>query len=234
MPVLELTPEMVGPDRTRLSLSPIENIMLWPDDPTQRSIAANIARATYLQQRVPSEGQVTLPANDFSGMIQSLLSMPALGPFREKAKLPFTHGIVAGLIFLTTLKARQSGRNRNLQQIKADIARDPKTMGIVSRISPSTIENEIWGPYSSVAHFWGAFLWRSFNRAGARTPAEFPCNIADVLRFLALSDVLRLAGERCKVGRGRTLLNPGKTWQLPADLPLPTVSLALDSLTAEF
>jgi hypothetical protein len=228
MPTLEVTPEMIGADRTRLALSPLENVMLWPHDPEQRKVAAAAAGARFLVDGAPATGSVTLDAADLRDLLMDLTAAQPLEQVEQTAKQPFTRGFVAGLIFLDTLHARSTGGRRNLQQIKSQIAAKLKGKPHFESLAASTVENHVWTIYRPVAHFWGAWVRKGLVALAAGAKPVFPCSVADLPEFLALSEALRSMGERCKLREDRTLLDPKRTWSIPKDLALPEISLTWD------
>jgi hypothetical protein len=52
MPLLEITPDTIGPNRTRLALAYIESVMLWPDNEGQRHESAKTSTATFVRDAI--------------------------------------------------------------------------------------------------------------------------------------------------------------------------------------
>lgn len=214
MPVLDLTPEMVGPGRTRLTLAYIESVMLWPHDEEARLASLEAAGAQYFQEQLPPSGPVTVDAVAIT-RARSALPLPIL---HARAALPFSRGVIAGMIFQEALHAKQTGRNRNLQQIKSDVRKRYVGKPHFRDLSMSTIENHIWAVYRAAAHLWAAYL-----HAALGGDDTWPCSLDRLSEFLVLGEGLRKAGEDCITQKPRTLLEPDKTWRTPPTICLPTI-----------
>jgi hypothetical protein len=225
VPVLDITAEAIGPHRTRLALSRIENVMLWPHDERQRESAGSTALATWFSDNLPRTDFLTLEPTDAGDLMRWLTRTTPPDQVEEAAKQPFVRGIVAGIIFLQALEAKATRRNRNLQQIKADVREQLSSIAPFEKLASSTLETYVWGRYSPVVHFWGAFIRKGFDSVAAKTGAVFPCTLADLPDFLATSEAFRVAGEQCKLRSDRTLLDPSRTWRVPGGLPIPSFSL---------
>ena len=50
VPILELTPALVGPPADRMVLAYIETIMLWPTDEKQRDHAFRASHAAHIRE----------------------------------------------------------------------------------------------------------------------------------------------------------------------------------------
>lgn len=222
MPELELTPEMIGPDRDRLTLSYISGVMLWPNDPAQRAQAAEGAYAANMREITNQYAMAVGPdkpgpaLGDLVSIFARLANAPPLPQIHRSAQVPFARGVVTGLIFRQALQAYKTGRNRNLQQIKAAISRALGGKPGFESLSPSTIENLVWTIYRPVAHYWAASALLGYE-TGATVD---PCRLRDLPRFLGLSEALRTDGEQTSTGPGKTLLDPGRTWRVPDSLRL--------------
>jgi hypothetical protein len=226
MPELQLTPEMVGAGRTRLVLGEIiEPGMLWPNDAARRATAAAAARAKHVEESIPADDHpVVLRGFDLRVLVENLASAPPLADIQDSARQPFCRGVLAGTIFLETLHARKTGRNRNLQQIKLDATRRFSAHPAFQRLSASTVENSIWKVYRPVSHLWAASIY------GAVADGEpFPCSVSNLPQFLSFAEALRADGVTCQLGQGGTLLDPIRTWSVPAAVPLPPTQVSWDA-----
>jgi hypothetical protein len=90
-----------------------------------------------------------------------------------------------------------------------------------------------WKAYSSVAHLWLAFfagLAGDFNPWG-----DLQGDWELLLYWLAFAEDLRRQGEAWKPQRAKTpVLDPAKTWRVPADFELPTINMRLRMYSADF
>ena len=127
MPLIDLTPEMLGPERDRWPLAYLEAVMLWPDRPDHRARSLLAALAAYLidstKRYVNAEKPLALAFHPGNGleMLTLIANAPPISDIQETTKTPFARGVISGRIFLETLHAKKTGRNRNLQQIKHDV-----------------------------------------------------------------------------------------------------------------
>ncbi len=224
MPTLELTEDMVGDDRSRLTLAYIESVMLWPNDPLQRKLSLRVANAAQIRHRAArliedcGSTEIVLDVDHFLTILDVLGNAPALSEMQEAGKEPFKRGVVAACIFLETLRSERTGRARNLQQVKAGIIKRLAGKQHFEHLSQSTVENVVWRVYRPVAHLWAAYYLVS----GRNGP--FPCRLREFPRFLSVSERLRLDGERFRTGRGTTLIDPFSAWTVPPELGIePTV-----------
>lgn len=223
MPLLELTAEMVGPERTRLTLAYIETVMLWPNDSEQRRLAFEAAHAAHtlnvLGQAIAESAPIALFPDQLLPIAAGLAAAPPLKDMQSSSMEPFVRGTVAGMIFGKALIDQETGDKSGLQAIKADIIRRYKGKPHFEKLSLSTVENLIWGVYRPVAHLWAAAI-----TLATAAPFAFPCSLPGLPSYLAVAENFRLKGESTRLRQSKgTLLEPGRTWTVPSGLPLPTI-----------
>ncbi len=111
MPYLELTPELVGPRRSRIVLAMIETAMLWPHDEDRKSRAWKASLVQHAVDIADSVVDFSQPINpgDFKIWNETLLSFPSLDDIQEDAKRPFIHGMTAGFILYQMISLSEVG-----------------------------------------------------------------------------------------------------------------------------
>jgi hypothetical protein len=231
MPTLDLTPEMIGPERSRLVLSYIATVMLYPDDEQKRKRAMDASVAANILVELPDamgdqDALVLLGPTDLPAMLRILANAPPLSEVQEETKPRIVHGAVAAMILLDALEDRHVGRQRGLRWVKEKIRK--KLLGQVhfERLSMSTIENRIWRVYRPVAALWAAhsLLAAEYRQAGIKY--AHPCHVDDVSRFLGLAEALRRDAEGYKLKQyDGTLLDPKTSWAVPPGIDLPGMEL---------
>ena len=220
MPVLDIRAEELGENRTRLTLSYIESVMLWPNDKAMRTRAYAAARATHLHDAMQYLDDASLLSlKDLSVVMDVLVRAPPLADVHADVMTPFARGTIAGLIFGEAMTTNRIGKPRKLQDIKTDISKRFHGNPGFGKLSSSTIENAIWKPYSPVAH-----LWAASHRLNGQE-AVFPCRLTDLPSFLAIAEYLRREGEAHRPKQAPPLLDAERTWKLPESLPLPNLAI---------
>jgi hypothetical protein len=227
MPCLDLTPDMIGENRTRLTLAYIESVMLWPNDEMQRKRGMEAAkRKNFLETWNSSARQgplstITSTVDDLGATFEWLTSAPRLEDVQEEAKRPFTHGVLAGLILGEVLawndiNPTMSGVGQVMDSIVKRFSGE-----ILLNFSRSSLDNIIWKKYKSVAHFWAAYIIDAEPENSI-----FPCKLARTTEFLALAKFFFLRGvkHRGKQSSG-FLLNEADSWTVPEILLLPRIEV---------
>ena len=242
MPMLEITPEMVGPNRTRLALGYIESVMFWPLDAEQRAEADKTTTATWLKDTmndVPSAKRAALAAEwmDWAGLLADAVPLRKLQP--ETAK-PFSYGMMAGRVVNTMTYYAARGEPAKLTAAKQEAVDAFRRIGSSNRflasssakhrqhlaVTVSTFDNVIWPRYRPVAHLWAAYT----NSALLLRNATFPCTLGALPQFLAVAQVYADEGMALTLSRrrGETLLRADELWHIPPGLSLPRLTLAYD------
>ncbi|WP_264715107.1 hypothetical protein [Limobrevibacterium gyesilva] len=239
MPYLDLTDEMIGPKRTRLSLTYIEGVMLWPHDEAARKSAWDTAYGAHLLETLAkaaprTESPVPVDARDALLTMNFLANARPLPEVQESAKAACARGFVAGEILRLALTERHSGAEAGITAIKSKIAEGLQGKEHFERLSLSTIENSIWRIYRPVSHLYAASFMLAQQHIAASQPHAFPCRLDELPDFLALSEKLRLNGEghhpRQYAG---TLLDPETTWAVPANLSIPEVTITWNGRSSQ-
>ncbi|WP_119461886.1 hypothetical protein [Rhodospirillaceae bacterium SYSU D60014] len=231
MPYLDLTPEMVGPQRTPLVLSYLENLMLWPDDEQKRARAIEAGKGQFMLDNIkawPAQADaLKLPI--VADLFQEALAKPPLAQVREDAETPHLHGMIAGWIPVQYLiRSEVEGSYVKLEDLKDEIVGYLKQRLNMQRgISVFTINTTILPRYRPVQHLWAAHVARLDP---STTEYIFPCPLPDLPDFLALAEAIRVKAEgtaphRQSVKSGGALLPPGVALAVPPSIPLPEVTL---------
>jgi len=147
MLMLEITPAMVGPDRTRLGLNYIENVMLWPSDADQRNEATKTATAKFIQDAISAVPAARRAADAAEWLDWYALAADAfpLRHLQEQAKKPFVHGVIAGeLLGTIVFEHLKTPGSIKLEHFKAKLttrwaAEQPYRPGFRSAARPSKI-----------------------------------------------------------------------------------------------
>jgi hypothetical protein len=214
LPILKLTPEMIGPERTRLTLAYIEGVMLWPHEDEQRAEAYKAARAIRIQEIASQQPgkDINLSASDFCSFMGHLFTMRRPDDIKSDSAKRYSRGVASGLILAETLIDQRAGNKRGLQAVKHNIIDRLRGQPDFEHLSPATVE-KTWELYKPVSPFWAAHL--------LDPDSPFPCRLENLPRFLATAESLRLDAESCHLRQGKELLPPGIAWSVPTDLSLP-------------
>ena len=226
MPTLELTPEIIGPERTRLTLAYIQGVMLWPDDEESRRRLMTACYANefrYLIRRLakldPSPNSVRITV--LAEVSDLLAASPRLSDLAADRKRRAMHGTIAGQILLDTLFDHHRGSKRGLGAIKQDISQRFARSKNFKGLSISNINNTVWRTFWPVAHLWSAHFVRQHNLVIDGQPTSSPSWLDDLPHFLAVAEQLRRDGETCHPRRSdQPILDPVKTWKAPSSLDL--------------
>jgi hypothetical protein len=217
MPVLEITPEMIGPNRTRLALAYFDGIMLWPHDQAQRAEAMKSSIATFIKTAIDA---AVPPMNlmierDWYALAQEALPMRLVS---DQSKTAFRHGVLAGELLAAAVNEHTASGSVKLESLKTEMTsakrrKSHKTLDI----SRSTLENTIWPRYKPVSHLWAAYVQTALFE---RDPT-FPCRLDSLPDFLALADSFCRAGLSLRLSRrNEALLSIDQLWTLPPWLVL--------------
>jgi hypothetical protein len=196
MPVLEITPEMIGEKRSHLALYYISGVMLWPraQDETRRE---EWVRAAPVMPIAVIEG---------------------------RSEQPFIHGFQAGELLATAVQRYVTKGELKLEGLKQDmVSKQRRKAGSFKGynaldISRSSLENIVWKRYKSASHLWAAFVYAAlFNHAEG-----FPCTLDRIRDFLGLVQFFEHVGVKIPTrGPDRPLLDIESIWRLPPGLELP-------------
>jgi hypothetical protein len=227
MPILDLTPEMIGPEQAELAVGYIESVMVWPDDEENRRRLKMARQAVELSDLIRSLAKqdsppASLDIADITPITDALAASPRLSDVATARDQRYERGTIAGWILWDALLDHHRGTKRGLEVIKRDISNRLLVSKHVKRLSISTINNIIWRIFRPVAHLWPAYMLRSANLRTDGQPVSRPCGPADLLRFLALAEQLRRDGETCRPRQSDLpILDPARTWKAPPTLHLP-------------
>jgi hypothetical protein len=223
MPILEITPEMIGPNRNRLGLNYIESVMLWPDDKTKRDESIRTGTATFIRDAINAMPAVKRAAEaaewlDWCGLLADAMPLRLI---QEEAKKRYVHGCLAGELLGAAVGDHARGAFTKLESLKAELCEYNQKRATITKwfdVSFSTLNNIIWTKYKPVSHLWATYLTNAL--AGDMT---FPCALNRLTEFLAVSEVFLRRGLALPLSRrgGETLLQADRMWFLPNDLGLP-------------
>jgi hypothetical protein len=100
MPVLEITPEMVGANRTRLATDYIFSVMLWPDadDADERAEWMRTCRAGFIRQAISGvpAALCTVEAAELLALHSQALDAMPPRILSDRANQPYRYGFLAG------------------------------------------------------------------------------------------------------------------------------------------
>jgi hypothetical protein len=117
MPILEITPDHLIPQRARLTVAYIESVMLWPGDSAARVQAfqaASVAAARERIKRAPATAIACFTLGQLAGLMDAVESAPRLAEVRTASGRPIVHGLVTGSVFCVYWAAGTLGiRARN-------------------------------------------------------------------------------------------------------------------------
>lgn len=226
MPELEITPEMIGPQRTRLALSYIESVMLWPHDAEKRSEAMKTGTATFIRDAisaVPAARRAVDAAEwlDYFGLLADAMPLRLV---QQEAKQPYVYGIIAGELLGAAVGDYSIDGTLKLTALKSEIVSICKKRAeSISEFSfsISTLDNTIWRRYKPVSHLWAAHV--SMALSGDHT---FPCSLSRLPYFLGLAKYFLEQGLSIQPPRrGENLLEERVMWHLPPGLHIPTLEV---------
>jgi hypothetical protein len=216
MPVLEITPEMIGPNRTRLALAYFEGVMLWPHDPAQRAEVMKSSRAAFIKTALEAAPAAALMIElDEYALAADALPLRILS---DKSKTAWAHGMLAGELLAAAVNEHATRGSVKLESLKTEMtsAKRRKSHKAID-ISRSTLENTILPRYKPVSHLWAAYV----STALFDHDATFPCRLDNLLNFLALSDFFGRAALSLRLPRRKeTFLSIDQLWTLPPWLDL--------------
>jgi hypothetical protein len=221
VPVLEITPDMVGPNRTQLALAYLESIMLWPHDEGQRAEAMKTTTATFVRDAivsVPAARQAVQSAEwlDWFGLAADAFPLRHV---RQVAWQPFVHGFLTGELFGAAISEFINKGTMKLEYLKKELCslnlkRVSKTEEF--KIKRSTLES-IWAIYKPVSPLWAAYVANLL-----RGDHVFPCRLDELPRFLGTAKSYQDQGLQVPLlRRNEKLLSADWLWRFPPGLPLP-------------
>jgi len=222
MPLLEITPEMVGPQRSCLALDYIASVMLWPgpEDAEARAEMMRTANAVHLRATVYSvpAANAVLP-----GVADAMLDALPPRVIVERNATRYYHGVLAGEFLAAAVLDAAAGTRPQLESYKTALAN--RSGHPRAEISRSTFVNTIWPRFRAAGHLWAAYTYELFH--GTRHLAP-PCSLERLPEFLAFADFFRRQAMEIKLPqRPRDALLSGRSlWVLPTGLPLPRIELA--------
>jgi hypothetical protein len=216
MPDLELTPELVGPSRFRVSLIPIEIAMLFPHEADWRECAGNAALCEFIGQC--QDGGASL-SKDQSALLLDLLAKMRTAKPREailqRSHRHLRHGAVASAILYQALTGPDE--RPSLNAIKSILQERLKHYEeSFPSLSLSTMDNTVWKNFKAVSHLHLAYalVWAAH---GAKT-YPFPCRYDDLPVFLKTAESIRIEGEQTLLRqKAGTVLDPRQTWKAPSN-----------------
>jgi hypothetical protein len=200
MPYLPLEPSIIS-NPTRVDLSIIQSVMLWPDDETVRNEAFDSA---VIEMGRELRRTVELSPEILGDLFDLTADTKPIGQLHEMVIDRFRDGMMAGRILIAVIdgKEKLGGITKKLAGKFA-----PR------RGDNSSFVNTIWKRYRSVSHFWAAHI-KYVETTGGQA---FPCDLNSVLCFLRLSEEWRQRGETTKTAprAPSTVLRPGECWRIP-------------------
>jgi hypothetical protein len=233
MPILELTPGGVGPNRTQLALSYVGGVMLWPgaEDQARRDEWMTAQTAGFIRNAVndvPAARRAAEMARLINGYDLALAATP-LGVLGKRAEQPSIHGCLAGELFFAAIEAYAADGRLKLEAIKHAMVSSKRRKAGRFRgyraldISRSSLENTVWARFKHVSPLWASYL------AGFQGEPEFPCSLSRLPDFLGVAKLLETQGLAIiPHARKDPVLDPARIWRIPDHLPLPSWALAAD------
>lgn len=225
MPFLEIAQRDLGPDAERIILAHIEAVMLWPDDPAQRQRVEHAAGAedlANLMNALEAQGDIlALPMATVAEVVNEIRAAPRLRDIQATVKEPFLHGVMVGFVLHLVIGYSE------LRSPRAQLTRVKREVAAMFKVSPSAIENIYWKRNKCVSPLWAAFLTLGRREQESGKETVFPCRLAELAKFLAISEWHRRKAEglRMKQSRRGTLLKANEAWTINPKLSLPEVNV---------
>jgi len=223
MPVLEITPEMVGPSRTQLATNYIFSVMLWPaaDDESERAEWMRTCRASYIRQAIlgaPAAMRTVEPSEWLAWHDQALDAMPPR-IWSDRTEKRYRYGLFAGELLGEAVR-QYVGGNLKLESLKSAMTAPQRQKAHKwLDISLSTLNNTIWRRFRCVASLWSSHAYKTLV---LHEPMAYPCRLDELPDFLGLADFFAQAGLAAKMPRRKDhLLDERTMWRIPSGLPLP-------------
>lgn len=219
-PVLDLDPSCLT-EPIRMDLVSIEAMMLWPNDPSARWLWW---RAAALEEGIDHIDQ--FPIDVLRQYAKDAMEIPRVAELNSRNSRRVVHGILLGVIvYEATYLSKHDPQRAALYKVQEDLCR---RLSGTFQIQPQTMNNKegpLW-PMRPAAHLWAAHLLLAL---GGDKP--FPCRKADIGRFLATAETIRLAAEQRRAPKAKsTVMRVGESVVLPTAIVsrLPSVSIGQD------
>jgi hypothetical protein len=164
MPVLEITPEMVGPDRAGLTLPYLQAVMFWPDDPEQRSEAMKTATALHLRDTLGTVPAAVAVVADQIKLVN--IALNALPPriIGKAIGSRYYHGFLAGEFVGAAVVSDAARQPVKLECFKAAITTENRRkLHKGANISRSTLVNTILPRFRPAAHLWTTHTYEALQ-----------------------------------------------------------------------
>src|SRR5215467_4784524 len=125
LPPLEITAEMVGPNRTGLTLAYLESEMLWTHDEEMRREGLKTSTADFVQWSIKFSAGQTVEPVQWLHASELLADAYPVRHMAEQARTPFKHGVFAGELLAAAVVDHYSNGAVKLTALKAQML-DPK------------------------------------------------------------------------------------------------------------
>jgi hypothetical protein len=203
---------------TRLDVTLIEAVMLWPDDEAKRAKAADASSVEYFADKTAAFTREGLEH------LQQLTrcALPITEIHEEVKKGRFVRGIITGNFLRDVIAANVLHLERHSMKDVADDCMRPFNLNRnlnktgdphLYEMSQATWNGHIWPVFRPVAHFWAS----SIRRTKIDGDVAFPCKTERFAEFLADAEFFRLTGEKTKTSpRSPPVLRQGEAFALPA------------------
>ena len=221
-----------GCESLNLAMYRLGALMLWPHDEERRAEALSVAVAQYglenAEFTLRNSGVAhTACLDEVIPWARSLADSPRPGDIQDASIKAWRRGIIAGLILNTVIEQAATGDGTvSLDRAKTVVAAKPQSQGGQSR---GTYDNQVWGNYRSVAHFWAAYLTRAIVAEEHGSPYhgwQFPCWAMELPDLLSLAETVRKRAETLRPAHASApVLRPGESWQIQPNVPLPPATL---------
>lgn len=225
-PVLELTDEMVGPQRTDMSLAYLEGVMQWPDNPAERRNvikAAHVLQMREMLRTVPASREAL--ALDVIDAALALEKTPVA--LRKVGEERYQRGLTVGEYILGPLVRRELRLGPvQLESYKLELTSpEARARHPAINVKPGTFESKILPLFRPVGHLWAAHVHERLFFGPA-----FPCSLERLPWFLCIAEAVRQHAVAFKHPRRRehrrnTLLSAEEAWALPDGLVLASDGL---------
>ncbi len=209
---LDLRPECLD-SPSQMDVAIVGATMLWPSSKaTREKYLTSIA--IDLMLRSGNYPQPTSPA-EFAELVDITRSTPRVSQMNRPVQKAMQDGMIAGSIVVRTIAADTKAPGQTvLGAIKATLA---SRFSAAEHVHSKTIENRIWKNYRCVAPYWAAYIFQQ------KPGSQIPCDPANLGKFLAVAEAIRIRGEAVRTVRSRevALLRVGGSILPPPDLKLP-------------
>jgi hypothetical protein len=192
---------------TRLHLLTIEAMMLWPHDAERREVAL-VAGSIEALREIKDQ----LPREELEALTDLLCVSQRVSDLRGEAERAIIDGLRAGQFLIEVIGQVRLGLNPKMELVADQVC---AALGLFAdAVSGRSFRSHVWPKYRPVAHLWAA----TQSLHGDANISAFPCDLGEIIDFLALAEGYRELGEQARTHQAPApILIPGEAVMLPPE-----------------